>query len=224
MTQPSPSSAPLSLPLWQLLAGCADAVTAVSNGQSLTEALAACRPAERPGVQALSFTVLRRIGRAQALRQQLVPKKPAPWVDSLIISALALACGTEYNEHTLVDQTVEAAKRKAERASGLVNAVLRRFLRERDALMAATDSDPMARYNHPQWWITRLRKDWPDHWEALLNVNQVQPPMTLRVNARKSTASAYLQRLQDAGIQGHLLPDDAHAPEAIVLDNPVPVT
>jgi len=225
MTSPSPSPAtPLSLPLWQLLAGCADAVTAVSDGQSLTEALTACRPAERPGVQALSFTVLRRIGRAQALRQALVPKKPAPWVDSLIISALALACGTEYDEHTLVDQAVTAAKRKAERASGLVNAVLRRFLRERDALMAATDRDLMARYNHPEWWIARLRQDWPDHWEALLNVNQVQPPMTLRVNARKTTASAYLQRLQEVGIQGHLLPDEAHAPDAIVLEAAVPVS
>jgi 16S rRNA (cytosine967-C5)-methyltransferase len=224
MTLPSPSPAtPLSLPLSQLLAGCADAITAVSNGQSLTEALTACRAAERPGVQALSFTVLRRIGRAQALRQALVPKKPAPWVDSLIISALALACGTEYNEHTLVDQTVEAAKRKAERASGLVNAVLRRFLRERDALMAATDQDLMARYNHPEWWIARLRKDWPDHWEALLATNQVQPPMTLRVNARHGSAAHYLQRLQDAGIGGHLVSDDAHAPHAIVLDAPVPV-
>ena len=58
MTSPSPSQAtPLSLPLWQLLAGCADAVTAVSDGLSLTEAITACRPAERPGVQALSFTV-----------------------------------------------------------------------------------------------------------------------------------------------------------------------
>lgn len=224
MTVPSPSQAtPLSLPLSQLLAGCADAITAVSNGQSLTEALAACRPAERPGVQALSFTVLRRIGRAQALRQALVPKKPAPWVDSLIISALALACGTEYNEHTLVDQTVTAAKRKAERAAGLVNAVLRRFLRERDALMAATDHDLMARYNHPEWWIARLQHDWPDHWEALLAANQVQPPMTLRVNARRGTAAQYLQRLQDEGINAHLPRAAANAPHAIVLDAPVPV-
>ncbi|RZL00698.1 MAG: 16S rRNA (cytosine(967)-C(5))-methyltransferase RsmB, partial [Rubrivivax sp.] len=223
MTLPSPSPAQLSLPLWQLLAGCADAVTAVSNGQSLTEALTACRPAERPGVQALSFTVLRRIGRAQALRQALVPKKPAPWVDSLLISALALACGTEYDEHTLVDQAVTAAKRKAERASGLVNAVLRRFLRERDALMADTDRDIMARYNHPEWWIARLQQDWPDHWEALLAANQVQPPMTLRVNARQSSAGDYLQSLQDAGIQGQLLPEAAQAPHAIVLDSAVPV-
>lgn len=224
MTVPSPSPAtPLSLPLSQLLAGCADAITAVSNGQSLTEALAATRPAERPGVQALSFTVLRRIGRAQALRQALVPKKPAPWVDSLLISALALACGTEYDAHTLVDQAVNAAKRRAERASGLVNAVLRRFLREREALMATTDRDPMARYNHPAWWIARLQKDWPDHWEALLAANQDQPPMTLRVNARRGTAAHYLQRLQEAGIPAHLPPASANAPHAIVLDTPVPV-
>ncbi len=226
MTQstPSSSSTPLSLPLWQLLAGCADAVTAVSSGKSLTEAVAACKPAERPGVQALSFTVMRRIGRAQALRQALVPKKPAPWVDSLLLSALSLACGTEYNEHTLVDQTVEAAKRRAERSAGLVNAVLRRFLREREALMASTDQDPMARYNHPQWWISRLRKDWPQHWEALLEANQTQPPMTLRVNARHGSAQAYLERLQAAGIDAHLLPARSETPQGLVLAQAVPVT
>jgi len=88
---PSGASTPsgTSLPLWQLLTGCADAVAAVRQGQSLTEALAERRPAERPGVQALSFAVLRRLGSAQALRQHLVPKSPQPWVDALLLSALA---------------------------------------------------------------------------------------------------------------------------------------
>ena len=126
----STSSTP-SLPLWQLLSGCADVVAAVRQGQSMTDALADRKATERPGVQALSFAVMRRLGTAQALRTRLVPKAPQPWVDALLLSALSLACGTEYNAHTLVDQAVEAAKRRAKPASGLVNAVLRRFLRER---------------------------------------------------------------------------------------------
>jgi len=191
-----------SLPLWQLLSGCAEAVAAVREGQSLTDVLARCPAAERPGVQALSFAVLRRLGTAQALRALLVPKAPAPWVDALLVSALALACGTEYNAHTLVDQAVEAAKRRAKPASGLVNAVLRRFLREQQALLTGLEDDPVASFNHPAWWIKRLQKDWPEHWQAILLANQEQPPMTLRVNTRHGSVASYLGRLADAGLLG----------------------
>jgi 16S rRNA (cytosine967-C5)-methyltransferase len=196
----SPANTPGSLPLWQLLSGCADAVAAVSQGHSLTDVLAERPPHERPGVQALSFTVLRRLGLARALRHKLVPKTPPPWVDALLQSALALACGTEYNEHTLVDQAVEAAKRRAKPASGLVNAVLRRFLRERTELLASLESDPVASFNHPAWWIKRLKKDWPEHWQAILMANQEQPPMTLRVNQRHGTVAAYRQRLVETDL------------------------
>lgn len=215
----SSSPTPASLPLWQLLTGCAEAVAAVLQGQSLTDALEARPAAERPGVQALSFAVLRRLGTAQALRAQLVPKKPAPWVDGLLLSALALACGTEYTEHTLVDQTVEAAKRKAKPASGLVNAVLRRFLRERADLMAKLKSDTVAQYNHPDWWIKKLKQDWPEQWQGILQANQIAAPMTLRANLRKQSAEQYLQRLEDAELPAHL---DA-ASGAIVLQHAVPV-
>lgn len=221
----STSSTP-SLPLWQLLSGCADVVAAVRQGQSMTDALADRKAAERPGVQALSFAVMRRLGTAQALRTRLVPKAPQPWVDALLLSALSLACGTEYNAHTLVDQAVEAAKRRAKPASGLVNAVLRRFLREEAALMAELEDDPVAHFNHPAWWIKRLQKDWPEHWQAILMANQEQPPMTLRANLRHGSTAAYRARLIEAG----LLPDDAPVladapdqPQPIVLPHGVPV-
>jgi 16S rRNA (cytosine967-C5)-methyltransferase len=221
----STSSTP-SLPLWQLLSGCADVVAAVRQGQSMTDALADRKATERPGVQALSFAVMRRLGTAQALRTRLVPKAPQPWVDALLLSALSLACGTEYNAHTLVDQAVEAAKRRAKPASGLVNAVLRRFLREEAALMASLEDDPVAHFNHPAWWIKRLQKDWPEHWQAILMANQEQPPMTLRANLRHGSTAAYRARLIEAG----LLPDDAPVladapdqPQPIVLPHGVPV-
>ena len=221
----STSSTP-SLPLWQLLSGCADVVAAVRQGQSMTDALADRKATERPGVQALSFAVMRRLGTAQALRTRLVPKAPQPWVDALLLSALSLACGTEYNAHTLVDQAVEAAKRRAKPASGLVNAVLRRFLREEAALLAELEDDSVAHFNHPAWWIKRLQKDWPEHWQAILMANQEQPPMTLRANLRHGSTAAYRARLIEAG----LLPDDAPVladapdqPQPIVLPHGVPV-
>lgn len=224
-----------SLPLWQLLIGCADAIAAVRQGQSLTDVLAARHPQERPGVQALSFAVLRRLGSAEALRKKLVPKAPQAWVDALLLSSLALAFGTEYNEHTLVDQAVEAAKRRARPASGMVNAVLRRFLREREDLLAGLEQDPVANFNHPAWWIKRLKQDWPEHWQAILMANQEQPPMTLRVNQRHHTAAAYRQLLIDAGILATQSADGSapasptparrpEQPDPIVLPQGVPVT
>ena len=217
-----------SLPLWQLLSRCAQAVAAVRQGQSLTDVLAALPPAERPGTQALSFAVLRRLGTALALRQALVPKAPAAWVDGLLLSALALACGDEYARHTLVDQAVEACKRRARPASGMVNAVLRRFLREEADLRAGLEDDDVAHFNHPAWWIRRLQRDWPEHWQAMLMANQTQPPMTLRANVRHGSSATYRARLAEAG----LLPaDEAPGPlpgqpgdiDPIVLPRGVPV-
>jgi 16S rRNA (cytosine967-C5)-methyltransferase len=210
-----------ALPLAQLLSHTADAVAAVRAGRSLNDALAACPAPARPGTQALAFQTLRQLGRAMALRQQLANKPPAPWLDALLLTALALIwdeAQAPYAPHTLVDQAVDAAKRRSRGQSGFVNAVLRRFLRERDALVAATGSDPVARWNHPQWWIKRLRKDWPAQAEALLAAANQHPPMTLRVNARQGDAAGYLQRLADAGIAA-----EQAGLHTVVLARPVPV-
>ena len=211
----------LSLPLSRLLAHVADAVRAVRSGQSLNDALAACPDAARPGTQALSFQVLRSLGRAEALRRQLVPKAPPPWVDALVLSALALAWRADeapYPEHTLVDQAVEAAKQRERARAAFVNAVLRRFLRERDALVAATDTDPVARWNHPRWWIDRLRRDWPDDWQQVLLAANQRPPMTLRVNARHATPQACVERLQAEGVAARGV-----GPYGVQLAEPRPV-
>ena len=219
---PDSTSPPTSLPLARLLNHAADAVQAVRAGRSLNAALAACPASARPGAQALSFHALRWLGAAQALRSQLAPKAPAPAVDALLLTALALlwpAAGSHYTEHTLVDQAVDAARQRARQSAAFVNAVLRRFLRERDALVEAALRDPVARYNHPRWWIARLKADWPDQWQAILEANNAHPPMTLRVNARRSTAQAYVARLAEAGIAAQ-----QSGPQAVRLAEPCPVT
>ena len=219
---PSPQSLPQSLPLSQLLAHAADAVQAVRAGQSLNQALLACPARARPGTQALSFRVLRGLGAALAVRARLVPKAPPAPLDALLLTALALLWPSDdapYADHTLVDQAVTAARQRQAASAAFVNAVLRRFLRERPALVAAVVQDPAAAFNHPAWWIAALQRDWPAQWQQILLANNQHPPMTLRVNARTGTPASYVRRLAEAGMVAH-----AVGPQAVRLAVPCAVT
>lgn len=216
---------PTSLPLARLLSHAADALQAVRAGRSLDAALAACPIDARPGTQALAFHVLRWLGSAQAVRKRLAPRTPPPAIDALLTCALALAWppgAPPYADHTLVDQAVRAARARGARDGGaFVNAVLRRFLRERDALVAAltapgADAEP--RWNHPAWWVRRLRADWPTHWERILEADNLHPPMTLRANARRGDAAGAVARLAAAGIAARAT--DSHT---LILDRPLAV-
>lgn len=206
---------------------CADAVAAVRSGRSLTDVLAGLPVAARPGVQALSFHVLRHLGTAQALRGLLAPRSPPPKVEALLLTALALLWPQDdppYAEHTLVDQAVAAARQRTPGAAGFVNAVLRRCLRERLTLLKALASDPVARWNHPAWWIARLRQDWPEQADALLAAANQRAPMSLRVNLRRGSPSAYLARLQAAGLPARRADGATEADPLIVLAHPCAVT
>ena len=194
-----------SLPLWQLLQATAGVITSVRAGKSGTAAVESVLQALRPGVQALAFQVWRNLGRAQALRTLLASKPPAPATDALLCVALALVwneADAPYDAFTLVNQSVEALKRNpATKAhANFVNACLRRFLRERAALVAASSQYPEALWNHPLWWIKRVQKDHPKNWEAILQAANAHPPMTLRVNTQKKSVAAYLELLKTAEI------------------------
>jgi 16S rRNA (cytosine967-C5)-methyltransferase len=194
-----------SLPLWQLLQATASVVASVRSGKSGTAAVESVPQALRPGVQALAFQVWRNLGRAQVLRTLLASKPPAPATDALLCVALALVwneADAPYDAFTLVNQSVEALKRNpATKAhANFVNACLRRFLRERAALVAASSQYPEALWNHPLWWIKRVQKDHPQDWQAILQAANAHPPMTLRVNIQKKSVAAYLELLKTAEI------------------------
>jgi 16S rRNA (cytosine967-C5)-methyltransferase len=214
---------PTAPPLWSLLQATAAVVRAVDEGASATPALAAVPAPLRAGTQALAFQALRQWGRAQALRTLLARRAPPAPADALLRTALALCWDPQqapYEPHTLVNQAVEAAKRDRATAgqAPFVNACLRRFLRERQALVAQTEGSPVARWNHPSWWITRVRQDHPEHWQDILRASNAQPPMTLRVNARRATPQAQSEVLAAAGISAQ--PAGAHG---LVLQRPLPV-
>jgi len=212
-----------SAPLWRLLQATAAAVQAVRAGRSLTAQIETVAHDLRPGVQALSFQVMRQLGRATALREKLAAKAPPPAADALLCTALAL-CWQEseapYQVHTLVNQAVEAARqqRQTQAQSAFINACLRRFLRERDALVAATDTDVQAQWNHPRWWVERLQADHPATWQHLLAVAQKPAPMTLRVNRQHHSVGAYQAKLSDIGVAASPV-----GASGLQLDKAVPV-
>ncbi|WP_298931008.1 16S rRNA (cytosine(967)-C(5))-methyltransferase RsmB [uncultured Ramlibacter sp.] len=211
------------VPLWRQLQAAAAVLAAVRRGESATAAIAAVAGELRPGAQALVFQALRNLGRADALRKHLARRAPPPDADALLCCALALCWNEDhapYDAFTLVDQAVEAAKRQSTTRSqaNFINACLRRFLREREALVAATDTDPVALWNHPRWWIDRLRKEQPQHWQAILRANNSQAPMTLRVNARKSAVAPVLASLHAINMEAVAVGE-----HGLVLARPRPV-
>jgi 16S rRNA (cytosine967-C5)-methyltransferase len=107
-----------------------------------------------------------------------------------------------YDAFTVVDQSVEAAHavRGMAAQAGMVNACLRRFLREQAALLAQVSTDWEARYNHPAWWVKRVRRDHPQHWQAILAANNAAAPLVLRVNVAHISRADYLVHLADAGL------------------------
>ena len=213
------------MPLWRQLNAVATVLIAIRAGKSWTTAQLGIENALRPGVQALAFAVLRQLGAAQVLRGLLAPRTPSPAADALLCSVLALAVASghaehteegalaedapaqntpvagsvHYEAHTLVNQAVEAAKRgAATRAqANFINACLRRFLRERDALLATAMQQPVAQWNHPAWWLKRLQHDYPKQWQTIVQASTHAAPMTLRVNTRATTIDAFAQALAD---------------------------
>jgi len=204
-----------------------DAVAAVIAGRNLDTALADCwrshpalTPASRGAVQDLAYGALRRYGRGDFLLGRLLREAlPEIRLRALLLAALYRLAMRPEDAHTTVDQAVAAAGGIARgRFKALVNGVLRNYLRQREPLEAAADADETARYQHPRWWIAALRKNYPSDWESILAVGNTRPPMTLRINRRRSDAATSLASLRESGIAGRALDDTA-----ILLDKPQPV-
>ncbi|KND57969.1 Ribosomal RNA small subunit methyltransferase B [Candidatus Paraburkholderia schumanniana] len=205
------------------------AVGAVRAGSALLAALqtviaSAKHAVARGAVQDIASRAMRRLALADALLHKLVKKAPPPHVTNVLVCAFTLLIDDEahaaYAPFTVVDQAVSAiaARREFGFAKGLVNAVLRNFLRERDALIADARANPVARWNYPQWWIDAVKRGQPEAWERILEAGNMQGPLTLRVNARHASVDDYLSRLRDAHIQA-----DAAGVHAVRLRMPMPV-
>ena len=216
------------------LLGAAQAVALVRNGSALPQALSQvfarmeAPPQARGAMQDIAYRTMRRLGRAEALIAVLAQKAPAPaLLHGLLCSALALMSdpaatpgAAPYDDFTVVDQAVNAAASHPDiaHAKGMVNAVLRRFLRERDALLPQVMKNPVAALNYPAWWIDAAKAAYPHDWQTILQAGNGTPPLTLRVNRRKTAVADYLHILAAAAIAA-----DQIGPDAVRLAQPVPV-
>jgi len=189
---------------------CARCVRDVMAGRSLTDSLSHIPIAVRPSSQALSFYVLRHLGFAQVAQGILVKRPPHPALaNSLLLSALALleaALGKAsnsvpvYEPYTLVNQSVAAIGKRYPHLKGLMNASLRRYIRERHALLPQILEKPLARWNYPAWWVAKMREAYPDQWQGILRASNEPAPLILRVNRRKTDVEQVQQHLLEAAI------------------------
>ena len=197
-------------------------LVAVGEGYSLQQLLAQVKIDEvaRPNVQRLTFDALRHWGTTQFWINTHVSNPPAEWIQAVLCVALTQLLLREENEFTLVNEAVGAIDNHKPHAKGMVNAILRRFLRERDEWIALAQTNEVAKFNHPQWWIDTLKTQYPNDWQNILTVNNTRPPMTLRVNAQQYTATNYQTLLSTLGKNART---SELSEQALILDTPCPV-
>ncbi|CAB5510867.1 Ribosomal RNA small subunit methyltransferase B [Achromobacter anxifer] len=225
----SPNLAP---PLSSVLLSSAEVVEGVLEGRSLTDALADVESSLRPATQAVSFHAMRYLGWADAVGREMVQRYPSVLFESLLLvsltllkeegdAAAALPGMPVYAAHTVVDQAVTGASRSRSLASfkGMLNACLRRFLRERAALEAAVADSPEAQWNHPGWWVKQLSVAYPQQWREILASANLPAPLTLRVNRRRASREQVLAAFQAAGLAAEPV-----GQSGLVLGTPKPVT
>jgi 16S rRNA (cytosine967-C5)-methyltransferase len=187
-------------------AAAAQALASVLAGRSLNQALPplllTIDQRDRALLQQLCYGTLRQLPKLDAILDQLLSKPLRDKdrdVRALLLVGLYQLAGTRVPDHAAVSATVEAIRElKKPWAKGLTNAILRRYLREREELEQALGD--AAKVAHPQWLYNKLLKQWPALATGVFAAANEQPPMTLRINHRKTSRAAYLEKLEVAGI------------------------
>jgi 16S rRNA (cytosine967-C5)-methyltransferase len=205
------------------LAESAQIVARVAQGRSLTAEFERLTngSAETPrsALMDLSFGTLRRYGRVQAIVRELSRHvSDDVLLDALLWCSIQALESGRYAEHTVVHQAVGACGLLEKwNAKGYVNAVLRRYLRERSSIATRIEQDPEARYQHPAWWIAEVKVAYPEKWESVLAAGNLHPPMCLRINRRRQDIERYQRRLCEIGIASRPV-----GSSGLLLDKPVP--
>jgi 16S rRNA (cytosine967-C5)-methyltransferase len=207
------------------LAEAARAITSVASvGQSSDKALAVFQESpDRAAIRAITLGSLRWYLRLAPALELLIdrPGKITPDIRALLVAS---AHQIEYSRNApelTVHLAVDAARilgRAA--ATGLVNAVLRRFVAEKGALLARIDADLAGRTAYPGWLVDAVRRAWPEHFKTILEAGNEHPPLVVRVDRTRSSVRQYLVELAEAGTSAHAL---SWAPAAVELERAVGV-
>ena len=170
-------------------------------------------------IRDMVWNTLRNYGRGDVVLGHFLNKPLPPTIHALLLVALYRLEQRPAQAHTLVDQAVEAAARLAANLKGVVNAVLRNVLRQSAKIPLWRAANPVSHYAYPAWWIEQVQREHEEDWEAILTAGNLHPPMSLRVNRRRSTVENYLAELTEAGIGSRRLANDA-----LLLERSLPVS
>ncbi len=184
--------------------------------------LARVQPVDRPLLQTLCYGVMRwylqlREWLAQFLDRPVDRLKPE--IQILILLGIYQLRYTRIPAHAAIHATVECAvSLRVSRARGLINAILREYQRGNE--QGLLTDNKTTRYAHPGWMLDIIRADWPDDWRRVLQNNNQQAPMVLRLDMEHTSREEYLELLGSAGVEarGH-----KYAPAGIVLKKAVAV-
>ena len=201
--------------------------TAVHGGQNLSDELSrvlAAEPAlsaqDKGMLQDLAYGCQRFYGSLHFMLNRLL-NKPVdnPLLYAHLLVALYQLNHTRNAPYAVVNETVRhIGKIGRGQYRSFANAILRRFLREREGLNKAVRFDETAKYNLPAWLKSSLQQQYPKHWHNIAAAFQMHPPLTLRVNRRHGNAEHYTALLQQSGIEAKILDD-----YAVRLNEAVPV-
>ncbi len=176
---------------------------------------------EKALIQEISYGTCRWYIQLEYMLNQLLEKrikKKDSRLKYLLIIGLYQLRYMRIPPHAVVSETVNTCKKiKMEWAKGLVNAILRRYIREADALGVINSDDASLKTSHPAWLVEQLKQDWPDDWNSILDASNQRPPMYLRVNQRHQDREQYLTRMEQAGIAGQITP---YSKQGILLEQP----
>jgi 16S rRNA (cytosine967-C5)-methyltransferase len=193
--------------------------------QTLGDSLKRCEDKDRSLLKQLCYGTARNQPKLQLISEALLERpirKSDVHIHALLLVGLYQLLEMRIPTHAAISETVEAAHQlEAQRTTGLLNAVLRRFSREKDQIIESLYDNTIFLYNHPIWFIEKLKHNWPEYWQEILIQNNQQAPMTLRVNQRNVSRETYLQSLEEAEIVAIPCP---HSQQAILLTAAVDVT
>ncbi|MDE1329931.1 16S rRNA (cytosine(967)-C(5))-methyltransferase RsmB [Vibrio aestuarianus] len=201
----------------------------VDKGHSLSHALPAAqktiKPRDHALLQEICYGALRYLPRLESIANELMDnslKGKKRVFHHLILVGIYQLSFMRIPAHAAVADTVEGTKTlRGPSLAGLINAVLRSYLRDQEALDAHAVSHNAGKYAHPSWLLKLLQQAYPDQWQQIVEANNSKAPMWLRVNRQHHTRDEYLALLKNENIECDA---HSHASDAIKLLTPCDVT
>jgi 16S rRNA (cytosine967-C5)-methyltransferase len=199
----------------------------LEEGQSARECLPLAqlphKEQDKAWLQEMVYGVLRNLPILQFWLRQLLDKplkNRFKIVEQLIMLGFYQLAFSRVSQHAAVSETVAACQPLNTLAmKGLVNAILRTFIREEMSLQEAPNKQIAS--GLPKWLYKKLEAEYQNDFSGLVANMQVKAPIWLRVNSQKTTHSDFLSELEKANIEFSQSPEH---PEAIILSKGYDIT